>query len=80
MALLWALIVTLWCFLDFSTAAPTAKTKNGTYEGFHVASYNQDLFLGIPYAQRPVGGIETDHSTVTELQLQRNQSCYGILS
>jgi carboxylesterase type B len=57
MAALWALIVTLWCLFDFSTAAPTAKTKNGTYEGFHLASYNQDLFLGIPYAQPPLGAL-----------------------
>src|SRR5258708_944904 len=34
---------------------PTAKVKNGTYTGKHVASFNQDLFLGVPYAQPPVG-------------------------
>ncbi|KAH7013362.1 Alpha/Beta hydrolase protein [Ilyonectria destructans] len=37
--------------------SPTAKVKNGTYEGKHVASYDQDLFLGIPYAQPPVGNL-----------------------
>ena len=57
MAALWALIVTLLYILHPSTAAPTAKTKNGTYEGFHVASYNQDLFLGIPFAQPPLGAL-----------------------
>jgi carboxylesterase type B len=57
MAALWPLIVTLWCILDFGCAAPTAKTKNGTYAGFHLASYNQDLFLGIPYAQPPLGDL-----------------------
>ncbi|KAF7548776.1 hypothetical protein G7Z17_g6826 [Cylindrodendrum hubeiense] len=36
---------------------PTIKVKNGTYEGKHVASYDQDLFLGIPYAQPPVGDL-----------------------
>lgn len=36
---------------------PTAKVKNGTYEGKYVASYDQDLFLGIPYAQAPVGDL-----------------------
>jgi carboxylesterase type B len=57
MAALWALIATLWCVLDFGIATPTAMTKNGTYAGFHLASYNQDLFLGIPYAQPPLGDL-----------------------
>src|SRR5690606_9244034 len=32
---------------------PTAKTSNGTYTGRHVAEFNQDFFLGIPYASAP---------------------------
>ena len=38
-------------------ASPQAKIKNGTVVGFHLSSYNQDLFLGIPYAQPPVGPL-----------------------
>lgn len=38
-------------------ASPTATVTNGTYEGKYVASYDQDLFLGIPYAQPPVGDL-----------------------
>jgi carboxylesterase type B len=38
-------------------AAPTAHVKNGTYVGLHSAAYNQDYFLGIPYAQPPVGAL-----------------------
>jgi hypothetical protein len=43
--------------LGSCAAAPRATVKNGTYEGKWVASYNQDLFLGIPYAQPPVGDL-----------------------
>ncbi|KAH8723991.1 Alpha/Beta hydrolase protein [Phaeosphaeriaceae sp. PMI808] len=32
-------------------AEPTVKVLNGTYEGLHLASFDQDIFLGIPYAQ-----------------------------
>lgn len=33
---------------------PTARVKNGTLEGIHIKTYNQDYFLGIPYAQPPI--------------------------
>ncbi|EXJ96406.1 triacylglycerol lipase [Capronia coronata CBS 617.96] len=36
---------------------PTVTVKNGTYVGFHEPSYGQDIFLGIPYAQPPVGDL-----------------------
>jgi carboxylesterase type B len=38
-------------------AGPTAHVKNGTYAGLHSAQYNQDYFLGIKYAQPPVGSL-----------------------
>ena len=38
-------------------SAPTVKTVNGTYQGLNNAEYNQDYFLGIPYAQPPVGNL-----------------------
>ena len=31
--------------------APAVAVKNGSYRGFYSSSYNQDFFLGIPYAQ-----------------------------
>lgn len=34
--------------------APTATTNLGTYVGRHLPSFNQDLFLGIPYAEAPI--------------------------
>ncbi|KAI8627323.1 alpha/beta-hydrolase [Xylariaceae sp. FL1651] len=35
-------------------SAPIVKTINGTYEGLHLPDWNQDAFLGMPYAQPPV--------------------------
>jgi hypothetical protein len=35
--------------------SPRVTVRNGTLSGIHDASLNQDLFLGIPYAQPPIG-------------------------
>ena len=40
-----------------SAGTPTVDVKNGTITGLHLASYNQDLFLGVPFAQPPVGPL-----------------------
>ena len=32
---------------------PTARVTNGTINGRHLSSFNQDLFLGIPFANAP---------------------------
>ncbi|KAN0114457.1 carboxylesterase [Hyaloscypha variabilis] len=49
------LSVTLVYFLVAASAqAPTAKTSNGTYQGRYLPIWDQDLFLGIPYAQPPL--------------------------
>ncbi|KAH6883326.1 carotenoid ester lipase-like protein precursor [Alternaria rosae] len=40
-----------------STLPPTVKTPNGTLTGLHNPHYAQDLFLGIPYAQPPIGPL-----------------------
>ncbi|KAI1275080.1 lipase [Xylaria sp. FL0933] len=40
-----------------NSPAPTVKTINGTYEGLYLPDWNQDAFLGIPYAQPPVGQL-----------------------
>ena len=37
--------------------APTVQVRNGTLEGFHSSTYGQDFFLGVPYAQPPVGNL-----------------------
>lgn len=33
------------------TADPEANTLNGTYAGLYLAEFDQDVFLGMPYAQ-----------------------------
>jgi len=37
--------------------APVGRTINGTYFGKYVPVYNQEAFLGIPYAQPPLGDL-----------------------
>lgn len=37
--------------------SPVAITRNGTYVGLYSPEYNQDFFLGVPYAQTPVGNL-----------------------
>ncbi|KAH8805237.1 Alpha/Beta hydrolase protein [Xylogone sp. PMI_703] len=63
-----AAIGVIACILSFSQAVfatpaaqPTALTKNGTYEGFHIPSFNQEAFYGIPFALPPVGPLRLRH-------------------
>jgi hypothetical protein len=42
---------------DVQSDAPCARLANGTYVGVRNDQYAQDLFLGIPYAQPPVGAL-----------------------
>lgn len=37
-----------------STPDPTVQIQTGEYVGRHLAEFNQDVFLGIPYADKPV--------------------------
>ncbi|KAK0644090.1 Alpha/Beta hydrolase protein [Cercophora newfieldiana] len=39
-----------------STDNPQVTIRNGTYEGLHSSAFDQDFFLGIPYAQ-DTGGL-----------------------
>ncbi|KAJ5153460.1 uncharacterized protein N7482_009938 [Penicillium canariense] len=38
-------------------SAPNVAVRNGTYTGVHSTTYGQDFFLGMPYAQQPVGNL-----------------------
>jgi carboxylesterase type B len=52
------LVLSATAFAAPSTkASPTAHVKNGTIAGLHSASYNQDFFLGVPFAQPPLGDL-----------------------
>ncbi|KAG5973583.1 hypothetical protein E4U55_000396 [Claviceps digitariae] len=38
--------------LPLSHRKPTVRVKNGTYQGVYSPGYDQDLFLGMPYAKK----------------------------
>ncbi|KAL5355750.1 Alpha/Beta hydrolase protein [Aspergillus floccosus] len=58
---------------------PTARVLNGTYYGFHNDHYGQDLFLGMPYAQQPVGDLRlrTPQSLNVSWTAPRNATEYS---
>lgn len=42
---------------NISSGAPTVTLKNGSYYGVHSSVYDQDFFLGMPFAQPPLGDL-----------------------
>ncbi|OJJ00758.1 hypothetical protein ASPVEDRAFT_127461 [Aspergillus versicolor CBS 583.65] len=55
-----AFFITAWATAHAAPASnvpPTATVRNGTYVGVHNSAYEQDFFLGMPYAQQPVGNL-----------------------
>lgn len=59
------LLFTIWAFLVHIAASqriqkransstPLASLRNGSYYGIHDSKYNEDYFLGIPFAQPPL--------------------------
>lgn len=40
-----------------NSARPEVKVANGTYAGVHLPEYGQDEFLGVPFAQPPIGSL-----------------------
>ncbi|KAG7384478.1 hypothetical protein PHYBOEH_009435 [Phytophthora boehmeriae] len=63
---------------------PTATVKNGSYYGVYQSTYDQDFFLGMPYAQPPVGDLrfrnpQSLNTTWTEAKNATEYSpmCYG---
>ncbi|KAG3152134.1 hypothetical protein PI126_g10652 [Phytophthora idaei] len=72
-------------FASASAADPPAVTvKNGSYYGVYQENYDQDLFLGMPYAQPPVGDLrfripESLNTTWSEPKnaTEYSPECYG---
>jgi triacylglycerol lipase len=62
-----------------ATHKPTARVLNGTYYGVHNDHYGQDLFLGMPYAQQPVGDLRlrTPRSLNVSWTAPRNATEYS---
>lgn len=44
-----------------ASSSPTVELQNGAYYGVHNAAYDQDFFLGMPYAQPPLGDLRFRH-------------------
>src|SRR5450432_1208329 len=58
---------------------PTVTIRNGSYYGIHSSQYKQDFFLGIPFAQPPVGDLrlQLPASLNTSWAGLRNATEYG---
>ncbi|ETN45761.1 uncharacterized protein HMPREF1541_09594 [Cyphellophora europaea CBS 101466] len=42
-------------WVEADSSHPLVTVKNGTYAGVHSSTYDQDFFLGIPFAEPPIG-------------------------
>lgn len=79
---MWSSLLAAATFLQFisvSVSTLLATTKNGTYQGRYLPEYKQDLFLGIPYAQPPLGDLRFrwPQSLNTSFTDVRDASEYG---
>jgi carboxylesterase type B len=63
---------------------PIVKILNGSYYGVHSPTFNQDFFLGIPFAQPPVGDLRFRQAkslnsswTDTKSAIEYSPECIG---
>lgn len=76
------LFLSLACMVSASCKTPIAKARNGSYTGHHIAEFNQDAFLGIPYGQAPRLEIATALETTWDEPRPANtngDACLGSL-
>jgi cholinesterase len=59
--------------------APIVKTMNGTYTGSYLPEWQQETFLGVPYALPPIGPLRfaRPHYINTTFDGVRNATNYG---
>jgi hypothetical protein len=57
--LIWVTLISIGIAAPVQKSAgpPLVSVKNGTYAGVYSSVYDQDFFLGIPYAQPPIGDL-----------------------
>lgn len=65
-------------------SSPTVEVSNGTYQGVSNEHYKQEFFLGIPYAQPPIGELRfaspkalTEKFNETRSATQYGAACIG---
>jgi hypothetical protein len=82
---LFTLMIPILSFLSLvlASTSPTVTVKNGTLRGLYSAEWDQDFFLGIPFAQPPLGPLrfkwpQTINSSYngTRDATQYGYSCY----
>lgn len=56
------------------TGQPVAQVKNGTLVGIYNAKYKQDFFLGVPFAQPPVGQLRLSNPVPLDTKFKTKQA------
>ena len=78
-----AVLLFFWALGSHGSAipnrAPTVTVLNGTYVGVNNPKYGTDQFLGIPYAQPPLGSLrfQLAASLNSTFSAQREATSYG---
>ena len=77
----WWPLTLLFCYqiVQAKTTPPKVELRNGSYYGLYNAEYHQDFFLGIPFAQPPVGDLrlQLPQSLNASWSKTRNATKYG---
>lgn len=65
--------------VEGAKSSPMAQTLNGTYEGLRLPVWDQEAFLGMPFAQPPVGPLRWrwPQSINASFEGLRNATTYG---